>query len=87
MSDAHSVAHPSWREYPLPEMIERARAFNTEIQRRRTVREFSARLVPREIIEHCLLAAGRQKAGAPAQSGLPRLPATPPRTAGLHWAE
>ncbi len=67
MSDAHFVPHPSWREYPPSEMIERARAFNTEIQRRRTVREFSARPVPGEIIEQCLLAAGSAPSGAALQ--------------------
>ncbi len=67
MSDAHFVPHPSWREFPPSEMIERARAFNSEIQRRRTVREFSDRPVPREIIEHCLLAAGSAPSGAALQ--------------------
>ena len=67
MSDPHFVPHPSWREYAPSEMIERARAFNTEIQRRRTVREFSDRPVPREIIEHCLLAAGSAPSGAALQ--------------------
>ena len=67
MADAHFVPHPSWREYPAPEMIERARAFNAEIQRRRTVRDFSDRPVPREIIEHCLRAAGSAPSGAALQ--------------------
>ena len=67
MSDAHFVPHPSWREYPPREMIERARTFNTEIQRRRTVREFSDRPVSREIIEQCLLAAGSAPSGAALQ--------------------
>ena len=33
-------------------------AFNERMQRRRTVREFSPRPVPREIIESCIRAAG-----------------------------
>ena len=67
MPDPHFVPHPSWREYPPPEMIERAHAFNAEIQRRRTVREFSDRAVAREIIEQCLLAAGSAPSGAALQ--------------------
>ena len=57
----------TYREYPQAEMVERARSFNTEIQRRRTVREFTDRAVPREIIEQCLLAAGSAPSGAALQ--------------------
>lgn len=42
----------------------RARAFAAEMQRRRTVREFSPRAVPRDVIEDCLLAAGTSPSGA-----------------------
>ena len=55
---------PAWREYPQPEMVERARAFHAELIRRRTVRDFDARPVPREVIESCLLAAGTAPSGA-----------------------
>ncbi len=55
---------PAWREYPPAEMIERARAFHAEVARRRTVRDFEPRPVPREVIEHCLLAAGTAPSGA-----------------------
>jgi hypothetical protein len=48
---------PDYREYPQAEMVERARAFHAELLRRRTVRDFDTRLVPREVIEACLLAA------------------------------
>lgn len=54
----------SYREYPSEEMIERAAEFYAEIRRRRTVRDFSSRPVPREIIEHALLAAGTAPSGA-----------------------
>jgi hypothetical protein len=39
-------------------------AFNERMQRRRTVREFSPRPVPREIIESCIRAAGSAPNGA-----------------------
>jgi nitroreductase len=55
---------PAYREYPVAEMCERARWFHQDIARRRTVRDFDARQVPREVIEHCLLAAGTAPSGA-----------------------
>lgn len=64
MAGARFVPLATWREYPQPEMLERARAFNAELQRRRTVREFSDRAVPRELIEQCLLAGGSAPSGA-----------------------
>ena len=51
-------------EYPQPEMQARADAFYDELNRRRSVREFSPRAVPREIIESCLRAAGTAPSGA-----------------------
>ena len=46
------------------ELVDRARAFYESIRRRRTVREFSDAPVPREVIEHCLRAAGTAPSGA-----------------------
>jgi nitroreductase len=54
----------SWIERPQPEMRERARAFYEDIRRRRTVRDYSARDVPREVIEDCIRAAGTAPRGA-----------------------
>jgi nitroreductase len=54
----------TYREYPAAEMLARAASFRAELQRRRTVRQFSDRPVPREIIEECLLAAGTAPSGA-----------------------
>jgi nitroreductase len=42
----------------------RARAFYDDLRRRRTVREFSERDVPREVIEDCLRTAGTAPSGA-----------------------
>jgi nitroreductase len=53
-----------YREYSLEEMRQRAADFYAEVKRRRTVREFSDRPVPREIIENCLRAAGTAPNGA-----------------------
>jgi iodotyrosine deiodinase len=54
----------SYVEYPIEEMKQRARAFRQDMQRRRTIRNFSERSVPREIIEECLLTAGTAPNGA-----------------------
>lgn len=51
-------------EYPPAEMHLRAKTFFEEMRRRRSVREFSSRLVPREIIEACLRTAGTAPSGA-----------------------
>ncbi len=54
----------SYIEYPLDEMKQRAASFRKEMQRRRTVRHFSDRPVPRKIMEECLLTAGTAPNGA-----------------------
>lgn len=52
------------REYPVDEMEERAAGFYAEAERRRTVREFSDRPVPLQVVENCLRAAGTAPSGA-----------------------
>ncbi len=54
----------SYIEYSEDEMKKRAADFYANVKRRRTIREFSDRPVPQEIIEHCLLAAGTAPNGA-----------------------
>ena len=54
----------TYREYPTHEMEQRAAAFYAEMRRRRTVRDFSTRPVPRVVIEECLCAAGTAPSGA-----------------------
>ena len=51
-------------ELPVDEMRARAAVFLRDAQRRRTVREFSDRPVPRDIIEMCVYAAGTAPSGA-----------------------
>lgn len=51
-------------EYQPGEMQERADWFKKELQRRRTVRDFSTRPVPEGVIEDCLIAAGTAPNGA-----------------------
>jgi iodotyrosine deiodinase len=54
----------AYRPYTAEEMIARAHRFYEEIKRRRTVRDFSDKPVPREVIEYALLAAGTAPSGA-----------------------
>lgn len=74
------MSHPTQSEEPKPtergqiplgfqrlpeeEMIERADAFFRQMNRRRTVRAFSDRPVPRSIIEDCLRTASTAPSGA-----------------------
>lgn len=53
-----------FHEIPTDDMRARARAFHELLRTRRSVRDFSDRPVPREIIEQALLSAGRAPSGA-----------------------
>ena len=54
----------SFPEYSAEEMRVRAEEFYQELRKRRTVRDFSDRPVPKDVIEKCLLAAGTAPNGA-----------------------
>ena len=64
MAPSEFVSHSTYEEYPVAEMRRRAAEFSSEIGRRRTVRDFSERPVPREVIDDCLRAAGSAPSGA-----------------------
>lgn len=64
MTEARFQNLESYIEYPAAEMLRRAQTFRQDLQRRRTVRNFSHRPVPRKIIEECLLTAGTAPNGA-----------------------
>ncbi len=51
-------------EYPPQEMVRRAASFRRDVARRRTVRAYSRRRVPRRVIEECIRAAGTAPSGA-----------------------
>jgi len=53
-----------YREVSVQEMVRRARSFRDEMLQRRTVRQFSSRPVPREVIEDCLCVARNAPSGA-----------------------
>lgn len=54
----------SFQEYPPEEMEGRACAFRQEMQRRRSVRHFSDRPLPLQVIQECLLVASSAPSGA-----------------------
>lgn len=54
----------SYKSYPIEEMQRRSEDFLNNIQRRRTIRHFSDKPVPKKIIENCLKAAGTAPSGA-----------------------
>lgn len=60
----HPFVPLEWREYPVDEMRRRVSDFLEVMQGRRSVREFSSRAVPRDIIETALAAAGTAPSGA-----------------------
>lgn len=62
-----SVPLAGYREYSVDEMRARAADFYAELRRRRTVRDFSDRPIPRDLIEQCLLAAGTAPNGGNVQ--------------------
>lgn len=64
MSKYPFVSLPGYEEYPIEDMRKRLGDFYTDMNRRRTVREFSGRPVPRDIIETALRAAGTAPSGA-----------------------
>ena len=64
MSDRPTIPLPAYREYSLEVMRERVADFYADVGRRRTVREFSDRPVPRDIIETALKAANTAPSGA-----------------------
>lgn len=64
MSDPKLVPLAGYREYPVDEMRRRAADFRDEVARRRTVRDFSPRPVPLDIVTDCIRAAAAAPSGA-----------------------
>jgi len=64
MTEPKFIPLAGYRAPSEEEMGRRAAAFNAEMQRRRSVRQFSDRPVPRGVIEDCIRAAGSAPSGA-----------------------
>lgn len=63
MSDAKLINF-NFIERSESEMLVQSKTFNSELQKRRTIRDFSTKPVSLEIINQCLLAAGSSPSGA-----------------------
>jgi nitroreductase len=64
MQEHDALPLPDYYEYPTEKMLVRSKEFLADISRRHTVREFSERPVPREILENCIKAAATAPSGA-----------------------
>lgn len=64
MIEPRFVPLTGYRELPIEEMRTRAEEFRCDLARRRTVRHFSPRSVPRDLIVECLGVAGSAPSGA-----------------------
>jgi len=64
MTKAEFSSFTDYYEYSPEEMKKRSAEFYEEMKKRRTVRQFSDRPVPREIIEDCLRTAATAPSGA-----------------------
>jgi len=63
-SEGHFVPLTTYKEYPVDVMRKRVRDFYTVMKRRRTIRTFSDRPVPLDILEDCIRTAARAPSGA-----------------------
>jgi nitroreductase len=64
MSEPEFQPLDQYVELPEPEMVARSAELLASLSRRRTVRDFSDRAVPREVIENCLAIANTAPSGA-----------------------
>lgn len=64
MTKAIFHPHIDYDLMPLEQMKKRSEDFYQQMKKRRTVRDYSNKPVPREIIEQCILAAGTAPNGA-----------------------
>ncbi len=64
VSEYEPIPLPDYEELPVEDMCRQANTFLELVRRRHTVRDFSPRAVPREIIETCLQAAATAPNGA-----------------------
>lgn len=64
MRDHDTVPHPGFQPLDDDARLQRCRGFFETMATRRTVRDFAATSVPRDIIETCLRAAGTAPSGA-----------------------
>ena len=64
MSPPRFVPAPKIKPLADDQILKRARQFYEAMRRRRTIRDYSDRPVPRKVIEYCIRAAGTAPSGA-----------------------
>lgn len=64
MTDPRFIPFDNYEEITEAEMLKRSREFLGIMKKRRTLRDFSDKQVPREVIENCILTAGTAPNGA-----------------------
>jgi iodotyrosine deiodinase len=64
MTKTEFIPLENYQQYSKDEMMKKSQAFYDDIRRRRTVRDFSNKPVPKEVIENCIKAAGTSPSGA-----------------------
>jgi nitroreductase len=64
MSEKKFIEYKNYLKYSDKEMVEKSFEFYEFLKKRRTVRDFSDKPVPREVIENCLKSAGTAPNGA-----------------------
>ena len=64
MEEAKHILYKDFQEFPVEKMTSNSKDFMENVSRRRSIRNFSSKQVPIEIINNCLLAAGSAPSGA-----------------------
>jgi iodotyrosine deiodinase len=64
MNNTKLIPLPAYQEYSLDEMLNRSQLFYEDLLRRRSVRNFSNKQVPKKIIDNCIAAANTAPSGA-----------------------
>ena len=64
MSNPKFIPYTDFEYLTEEEMVKRSKNFYNKIKKRRTIREFSSKNIPIEVIKNCLLAAGTAPNGA-----------------------
>jgi nitroreductase len=64
MNKTNFIPLSNYIKYSETEMSNRSKAFYEDIERRRSVRDYSDQPIPREIIENCIKSAGTSPSGA-----------------------
>lgn len=64
MDNTKLIPLPAYQEYSVDEMLNRSQLFFEDLLRRRSVRNFSNKQVPKKIIDNCIAAANTAPSGA-----------------------